>query len=60
MMEKFEEEKIDDISTGRYYPVQIGQVFHSRYQVVGKLGFGLGSTVWLSRDLQYVPKGALP
>lgn len=53
--EKFEEERIDDLSTGRYYPVQIGQILDSRYQVVGKLGYGLGSTVWLARDLQFVP-----
>ncbi|KAM0666464.1 hypothetical protein ACQRIU_004319 [Beauveria bassiana] len=35
----------------RYYPVQIGQVFADRYQVVGKLGFGATSTVWLAHDL---------
>lgn len=51
---KFEEEIIDDISDGRYYPVRIGEVLQSRYQVAGKLGFGFGSTVWLARDLQYV------
>ncbi|KAI0532658.1 hypothetical protein GGR58DRAFT_159396 [Xylaria digitata] len=35
----------------RYYPVWIGEVFANRYQVVGKLGFGAHSTVWLARDL---------
>ena len=48
----FEEERYNNFSKGRYYPVQIGQVLDMRYQVVGKLGFGLGSTVWLARDLQ--------
>ncbi|KAM0740049.1 hypothetical protein ACQRIT_005233 [Beauveria bassiana] len=37
----------------RYYPVQIGQVFADRYQVVGKLGFEATSTVWLAHDLWY-------
>ena len=35
-----------------FYPVRIGEVFQSKYQVVGKLGFGSVSTVWLCRDLQ--------
>ncbi|RDX56480.1 kinase-like protein [Lentinus brumalis] len=34
-----------------YYPVRIGDVFQSRYQVTGKLGYGGYSTVWLCRDL---------
>ncbi|KAI0760098.1 kinase-like domain-containing protein [Fomes fomentarius] len=34
------------------YPVRIGDVFQSRYQVVGKLGYGGYSTVWLCRDLE--------
>jgi serine/threonine-protein kinase SRPK3 len=38
----------------RYYPTRISEVFSSRYQVVGKLGFGYSSTVWLARDLQLV------
>ena len=37
---------------GVYCPVDIGEVFESRYQVVGKLGFGVTSTVWLARDMQ--------
>ncbi|KNZ76789.1 Serine/threonine-protein kinase SRPK3, partial [Termitomyces sp. J132] len=31
------------------YPVRIGDLFVSRYQIVGKLGFGMTSTVWLTR-----------
>lgn len=46
------EEEIHDVSTGRYYPLRIGEVLNTKYQVVGKLGFGLGSTVWLANDLQ--------
>ena len=49
--EKVEEEKL---GIGRYYPTRIGDVLSSRYQIVGKLGFGNSSTVWLARDLQSV------
>ena len=50
--QKLEEEAFEDYATGKYYPVVIGDVFASRYQVVGKLGFGVSSTVWLARDLE--------
>jgi hypothetical protein len=50
--EKIEEETIPGYVATRYYPVRIGQIFQNRYQVVGKLGFGITSTVWLARDLQ--------
>ncbi|KAK2767427.1 hypothetical protein FQN54_003583 [Arachnomyces sp. PD_36] len=52
-----EEEQLPDYRAGRYYPVQLGEVFHHRYQAVAKLGFGSCSTTWLARDLrnkQYV------
>ncbi|UZP32334.1 hypothetical protein NXS19_000150 [Fusarium pseudograminearum] len=48
---KVEEETLPDYLPARYYPVRIGQVFIDRYQVVGKLGFGASSTVWLANDL---------
>ncbi len=34
--------------------LQISDDFRARYQVVGKLGFGATSTVWLARDLSYL------
>ncbi|TAQ90224.1 hypothetical protein B7494_g1498 [Chlorociboria aeruginascens] len=46
------EENFDDFKKGIYYPVDIGDIFVSKYQVVGKLGFGVTSPVWLARDLQ--------
>lgn len=49
---KFEEERLPCYKTESYYPVRLGEVFRSRYQVVAKLGFGTTSTVWLCRDLQ--------
>jgi hypothetical protein len=47
-----EEETIPDYLANRYYPVRIGEVIHDRYQIVGKLGYGTTSTVWLARDLR--------
>ncbi|KAK7910605.1 hypothetical protein PG985_013086 [Apiospora marii] len=49
--EKIEEELFPDYIASRYYPVRIGEVLRDRYQIVGKLGFGATSTVWLARDL---------
>lgn len=48
----FEEEQLEEFYRGVYYPVNIGDVFASKYQAEGKLGFGITSTVWLARDLQ--------
>ena len=49
--EKLEEENWDWYKPGLFYPVRIGEVFKSRYQVLGKLGYGSRSTAWLCRDL---------
>ncbi|KAK8099812.1 hypothetical protein PG999_010186 [Apiospora kogelbergensis] len=49
--EKIEEELFPDYLASRYYPVRIGEVLRDRFQIVGKLGFGATSTVWLARDL---------
>ncbi|CRL22603.1 Serine/threonine-protein kinase DCLK [Penicillium camemberti] len=48
---KFEEETHPGYKAEDSYSVQIGEVFQSRYQVIGKLGFGGYSTVWLCKDL---------
>jgi serine/threonine-protein kinase SRPK3 len=50
--QKVEEETVPDYVASRYYPVRIGEVFSDRYQVVGKLGFGVTSTLWLARDMR--------
>ncbi|KAF7562369.1 hypothetical protein G7046_g1783 [Stylonectria norvegica] len=49
--EKIEEELLPDYLASHYYPARIGEVLGDRYQLVGKLGFGASSTVWLARDL---------
>lgn len=49
---KVEEEQMPAFELGLYYPVKLSDTFHSRYQVLSKLGFGANSTVWFCRDLQ--------
>ncbi|KAF6824741.1 hypothetical protein CPLU01_10690 [Colletotrichum plurivorum] len=49
---RLEEETFSWYDPDRWYPVQIGEVFEDRYQVLLKLGFGSASTSWLCRDLQ--------
>jgi serine/threonine-protein kinase SRPK3 len=49
--EEIEEETIPGYKAQKFYPVRIGEVFRERYQVVGKLGYGASSTVWLCRDI---------
>jgi hypothetical protein len=48
-----EEEQLPFYNRGEYYPMRIGAVIKDRYQVVGKLGYGTSSTVWLCHDLRY-------
>ncbi|KAK2765391.1 hypothetical protein FQN54_008237 [Arachnomyces sp. PD_36] len=47
-----EEETLPTYKPEKYYPVRIGQVLEDRYQIVGKVGYGVFSTVWLARDFQ--------
>lgn len=37
-------------------PAQIGDVYHDRYLVVKKLGWGHFSTVWLAKDMAFASK----
>ncbi|XP_040566242.1 uncharacterized protein [Lepeophtheirus salmonis] len=46
-----EQENSKDYIKGGYHPVKIGDLFHNRYHVVRKLGWGHFSTVWLCWDL---------
>ncbi|KAJ8257291.1 hypothetical protein GJAV_G00184020 [Gymnothorax javanicus] len=47
-----EEEDLTEYCFGGYHPVQIGDTFNRRYQVLRKLGWGYFSTVWLCLDLR--------
>ncbi|KAK4231101.1 kinase-like domain-containing protein [Podospora fimiseda] len=49
--QNIEEETFPGYLASRYFPVRIGEIIHEQYQVVGKLGYGATSTVWLARDL---------
>lgn len=48
-----EEETLPDYVASLFYPARIGEILEGQYQIVGKLGFGVTSTVWLARDLKY-------
>ncbi|RMZ75253.1 hypothetical protein DV738_g5582, partial [Chaetothyriales sp. CBS 135597] len=50
-MDKIEEETLDFYNPSNFYPAYIGQVLASKYKIVGKLGYGASSTVWLAKDL---------
>ncbi|EZG70691.1 protein kinase domain protein, partial [Gregarina niphandrodes] len=39
-----------DYKPGGYHPVKIGEVYHGRYRIEAKLGWGHFSTVWLASD----------
>ncbi|KZN94383.1 Protein kinase [Penicillium chrysogenum] len=43
-------ESVEDYRIGGYHPVHLGDVFHQRYEIIGKWAFGQFSTVWLARD----------
>ncbi|KAJ8390121.1 hypothetical protein AAFF_G00109950 [Aldrovandia affinis] len=47
-----DQEDLRDYCYGGYHPVQIGDTFNRRYQVLRKLGWGYFSTVWLCLDLR--------
>lgn len=45
------EEGISSYRPGHFHPVYIGDVYHDRYQVLNKIGYGQYSTVWLVKDI---------
>ncbi|OKL55777.1 hypothetical protein UA08_08895 [Talaromyces atroroseus] len=47
-----EEERIPSYKAQQYYPAFIGEIVNTKYQVIGKLGYGSSSTVWLCWDLE--------
>ncbi|RJE22190.1 CMGC protein kinase [Aspergillus sclerotialis] len=58
--QQVEEEELPDYRADRFYPVQLGEVFQYRYQVIAKLGFGSSSTTWLARDLRHLGSSPKP
>ncbi|KAF5020125.1 hypothetical protein F66182_7857 [Fusarium sp. NRRL 66182] len=51
----FEEERSLDYSPKSYYPARIGEKLRGKYQLVSKLGWGTGSTVWLAKTSSWFP-----
>ena len=47
-----EEEAAPGYDPRHFYPVNPGDIFHNRYEMTAKLGYGSCSTVWLARDTQ--------
>lgn len=35
---------------GGFHPVYVGDLYHGKYEVLSKIGYGVYSTVWLVRD----------
>lgn len=50
LSQPFEEERLPWYRPDQFYPVRIGETMASKYQVIGKLGYGAHSTTWLCRD----------
>jgi hypothetical protein len=48
----FEEEQLPWYKAEQFYPVHIGETLDSKYKVLGKLGYGAQSTIWLCRDFE--------
>jgi len=55
---KIEEERLSTYSQNDHFPLQPGDKSKSRYRVLGKLGYGASSTVWLVRDLEYTSESS--
>ncbi|CAK4033668.1 serine threonine kinase, CMGC group, partial [Lecanosticta acicola] len=51
LLERVEEETLLDYVSSYYYSTNISKDLRDRYQIVGKLGYGASSTIWLARDL---------
>ncbi|KAL5333805.1 kinase domain protein [Aspergillus crustosus] len=48
------DEEISPVYDSKYfYPAKPGEVLADRYQTLVKVGWGVSSTVWLARDLQW-------
>ena len=48
--DSWEEEGVTEYEPKKYYAVRLGGIIEDRYEVIGKLGYGMASTVWLCKD----------
>lgn len=44
------EEGREAYHVGGFHPVYVGDLYHERYEVLSKIGYGVYSTVWLVKD----------
>lgn len=51
---RLEEETLLDYQRHEFFPVFIGMTLKERYEVLAKLGWGSGSTVWFCKDQLWV------
>ncbi|KAH7176421.1 kinase-like domain-containing protein [Dactylonectria macrodidyma] len=51
----FEEERCRNYNPMHFYPARIGDTLGGKYELVSKLGWGTGSTVWLARATHWLP-----
>lgn len=43
-------ERLEKYKPGGYHPIIIDDILHTRYRILGKLGYGGYSTIWLAQD----------
>lgn len=46
-----DEERSPRYNPEAYYPAKPGEILADKYQLMSKIGWGSGSTVWLARDI---------
>ncbi|KAJ4132851.1 hypothetical protein NW754_015665 [Fusarium falciforme] len=51
----FEEENCGNYNPRNFYPARIGETLGGKYELISKLGWGTGSTVWLARATSWLP-----
>ncbi|KAK7409376.1 hypothetical protein QQX98_008438 [Neonectria punicea] len=51
----FEEENCHNYNPKAFYPARIGGLLNGKYELISKLGWGSGSTVWLARATHWLP-----
>ncbi|OJJ70243.1 hypothetical protein ASPBRDRAFT_76780 [Aspergillus brasiliensis CBS 101740] len=49
-------EPVEEYRRGGYHPVHLHDIFNQNYEVVGKLGYGQFSTVWLAENKTMTPR----
>jgi len=63
-MEAPEEENAEEglkmYAKGGFHPVRLREVYHGKYEVLRKIGYGRYSTVWLVKNQEFVAATAGP